>query len=49
VTSAPVGAKVRVPVDRRGYWCVLEPSLVRAELADRALCTPDRHRALMPN
>jgi hypothetical protein len=32
----------------RGYWRALEPSLVRAELADRALRIPDPQRALMP-
>ena len=30
-------AAARITVDRRGYWLALEPSLARAELADRAL------------
>jgi len=33
--------------DLRGYWWVSEPPLVRTELADQALRTPDRQRALM--
>ena len=33
--------------DLRGYWWASEPPLVRTELADQALRTPDRQRALM--
>jgi hypothetical protein len=39
--------RLEITADRRGYWCALEPSLVRAELADRGAVLTDRQRALM--